>query len=89
VSTTVPKPRSRFRTVLLLVGALAVVGVGAFAVSQRWATIRNAFDSDREDSTQLAGLATAELRTPTAATVGGWPQWLGPNRDGVALGPPA
>ena len=87
-TTPARKPRSPYRTVLLLVGAVIAVGIAALIVNARWATIRNWwFDADREDSTALAGLASADLRTPSAAPTGGWPQWFGPNRDGVARGP--
>ena len=84
MTTTARKPMSSVRRVFLLVAAVAIVLGVAFVANQRWATIRNWwFDSDREDSTQLAGLATADLRSSTAAA-SGWPQWFGPNRDGVA-----
>lgn len=79
------KPMGLARRLVVLVAAVAIVLGAAFVVNQRWATIRNWwFDADREDSTQLAGLATAPLQTPTSAPSGGWPQWFGPNRDGVA-----
>ena len=87
-TTPARKPMGIGRRLFLLVAAVGIVVAASFVVNARWATIRNWwFDEDREDSTALAGLATADLRNAPSTPAGGWHQWLGPNRDGVARGP--
>ena len=72
--------------VLLLVAALVVVGLlGGSLRRQRFQP--HWFDREtRRTTAELDGLQSAHADRPPPAADGGagWPQWLGPNRDGRA-----
>ena len=76
--------KSRHRKIAVLAGVVAVIGVGAFAVTRtEWyhtlmaRDTLNPVEMDHLSRSQLSG-------TPPAPTSAGWPQWLGPTRDGRA-----
>lgn len=83
--TPFPSRPGRIRPVFLLLAVVVLLGVGGFVVYQKWASILNSFEDDREDAAALAALASTPVTPalPVAAEVG-WPQWRGPNRDGLA-----
>lgn len=73
------------RRVVVALAAVAVLAVGGVLVYKRWATIQNMMENERENADALAAVATAPVPAQSTASPGaGWPQWRGPNRDGVA-----
>ena len=78
-------PRPSPRRLMLLAGVLLVIGMLGALAYLRWATILGWLDDERVNQAAVEDLRSATLPTPTAATPDiGWPQWRGPNRDGVA-----
>ena len=84
---TDPQAAARSRTgrpLSLVIGALAVLGVTAFLLYrsgqfERW------FASDTDNAEELDRLrGDPPSLPPPAAAEAGWPQWLGPLRDGRA-----
>jgi outer membrane protein assembly factor BamB len=69
------------RTVLAL-ALLIAVGVTAYLVVTRMNPAL--FDREAENPTELVVLKSAPLPAAEANAAGGWPQYLGPNRDGHA-----
>src|SRR5437763_4357605 len=63
--------------VFLGVITISVAIVGAYF----WQRDADYYDPDLAAQAQAAKLAPATL---PGATMAGWPQWLGPNRDGVS-----
>jgi outer membrane protein assembly factor BamB len=81
------QPR-RGRRYLLLVGLLAVLGVGTFAL-YRSGWLRRMLADDTVNPAELERLGGKPLESaPTAAPTTGWPQWRGPHRDGRAAAGP-
>jgi outer membrane protein assembly factor BamB len=75
----------RVRRSLLLAALVLILGIGGTVAYLRWATILNWFESEREDKAAVEKLQSADLSTPSPSdAAGGWFQWRGPNRDGVA-----
>lgn len=77
-----PLPRG-FRTAALAAVVVGVIGASAFVmhrngVFQRW------FARDSENAEEIAQLRKAPPAPPKEAAGVGWPQFLGPNRDGHA-----
>jgi outer membrane protein assembly factor BamB len=78
-------PRPSPRRFVLIFGILLLVGLGGTIAYLRWATIQGWFDTERVNAAAVEDLKAAALPAPaTADTAVGWPQWRGPNRDGVA-----
>lgn len=75
---------SRPRRYLLIVGLLLVAGL----VGLSWYLFRktnpNFFDVEMVDAGELDKLKAANLDTAAPAATDDWPQYLGPNRNGVA-----
>lgn len=74
----------RTRRVVLLVGGLAVLGIGGYAAYRsQW--VRSWFARDVENAAEMGMLANKQLEVPPAADAAtGWFQWRGPTRDGRA-----
>ena len=71
------------RTIVLLLGVVGVLAAGA-VVARKKGWFRQP-EPEAFDPEELAVLKTAPLvAIPAADAKGGWPQWRGPNRDGVA-----
>ena len=73
----------RTRTVLLVLGATAVLGIGGY--SRTAAAVRSWFGRDADDPQEkelLAQSKTPSLPPPPAGA--GWTQWRGSRRDGIA-----
>src|SRR5438552_1228142 len=78
-------PRSRIRRSALGFAVVLALGGVATLAYLRWATILGWFDSERVNQAALDELNGAKLASAgTADPTSGWPQWRGPNRDGVA-----
>ncbi|HET6572699.1 MAG TPA: PQQ-binding-like beta-propeller repeat protein [Fimbriiglobus sp.] len=74
---------SAARSALLVVAALVVIGLLGWVVAKRYRP--DLFDREAVNAAEYEALQSARLSaTPTAATDVGWPQWLGPTRDGRA-----
>src|SRR5437870_939669 len=74
----------RARRAVLLLGILAVVGVGAYA-AYRSPWVRAWFARDSENPDGLSRLRDNPLTPgPTADAASGWPHWRGPTWDGRA-----
>lgn len=74
---------TRNKRILVLIGLLGLLTV--FGLYRNRERIRNWFDRERVDNEALAQLGQAALSTaPKADAAAGWPQWRGPNRDGIA-----
>jgi len=72
----------RTRRVVLLLGFLAVIGVGAFVV-YRSSWVRSWFARDSENLDEMTRLRESPLKVaPAADPAAGWPHWRGPTRDG-------
>lgn len=77
-------PRTRgVRTAVLSATVVVVIGASGYfmhraGVFQRW------FARDTENTAELDQLRHAPPAPPRAVVGGGWPQFLGPNRDGHA-----
>jgi outer membrane protein assembly factor BamB len=75
----------KVRTVLVVLGLVAVITLGIVVVTNQWAVIQNYFDQERENTAALQELQRLETEAkPGPPAEAGWPQWRGPNRDGVA-----
>ncbi len=78
-------PRSPKRSAFLLLGISLALGLLGTVAYLRWATILGWFDSERVNQAAVEQLKSAPLPEPAAVDANvGWPQWRGPNRDGVA-----
>ncbi|MFO0936579.1 MAG: PQQ-binding-like beta-propeller repeat protein [Gemmataceae bacterium] len=76
--------KSRTQWSFLILASL-LTAVMLYAAVTRWGQIRNWFERERFDTKALAELELTKFvskKTPDASA--GWPQWRGPNRDGVA-----
>jgi outer membrane protein assembly factor BamB len=70
------------RSVFMLAGVLLVLGIGGF-VAYKSSWVRSWFGRDAENLAELQQLASAKLE-PAKSETPDWPQWRGPNRDGIA-----
>ena len=62
-----------------------IIALFVIVAYSRWNQIRNWFDRERVDPVALAELEKSNLSTAKPSEPNaGWPQWRGPNRDGVA-----
>jgi outer membrane protein assembly factor BamB len=68
------------RRLLLIIGILAIFAAGTYIAYRL-----GYFARDGEDPAELAKVRERKLEAaPVADAAGGWPQWLGPTRDGRA-----
>ncbi|HEY2784705.1 MAG TPA: PQQ-binding-like beta-propeller repeat protein [Fimbriiglobus sp.] len=73
------------RRTAVLIGLVLILGIGGTVAYLRWATILGWFESERVNPVEVAELQSAVLPAASATDAAvGWPQWRGPNRDGVA-----
>jgi outer membrane protein assembly factor BamB len=77
--------RPVFALFLLLLGA-GLVGFTGLVIWNRPHAFLQFLQTDYDDPEQLAQLKTADLGSPDRplAPAGAWPQWRGPNRDGIS-----
>jgi outer membrane protein assembly factor BamB len=74
---------TRNKRIVALLGLLVLLT--AYGLYRNRDRLRNWTDQERVDNDALAQLERATLSTATKAeATAGWPQWRGPNRDGVA-----
>ena len=74
------------RAVLLVVGFLLIVGIGGYLFAQRFKP--QWFDREAVNEAELTTLDSAKLSVSVNNSTNGWPQWLGPTRDGRAPASP-
>jgi outer membrane protein assembly factor BamB len=71
------------RSALLALAALVVIGLLGWVVVRKYKP--DLFDRESVNPAELKALQSAKLSAPPAAAEEvGWPQWLGPTRDGRA-----
>ncbi|HUR55324.1 MAG TPA: hypothetical protein VMZ71_14415, partial [Gemmataceae bacterium] len=76
--------KNPFRRAAVVIGTLAVLTVGGVVVS-RTAWFRALIARDTVNPAEMDRLSRAPLiQMPPTTTPVGWPQWLGPTRDGRA-----
>jgi outer membrane protein assembly factor BamB len=74
---------TRNKRIVVLLGLLVLLT--AYGLYRNRDRLRNWTESERVDNVALAQLERATLSTAAKAeATTGWPQWRGPNRDGVA-----
>jgi outer membrane protein assembly factor BamB len=71
-----------FRRFLLIFGLLVLLVYAGIFLSQRYS--RNRIEEDAVLASELQSARLVELSQPATST-GDWPQWRGPNRDGISL----
>lgn len=78
--------RGKQRRWLLVFLGLVLTAAPLPTLVTQWRTLASVWRSDFEDAAQLARLRDEPLAT-AAPTAMDWPQWRGPNRDGIGRAP--